>query len=202
MYVKLWMKKNFSTLRALNTVDDAIKLFFEKDIEIILIVRKNGTLLSSIRRDDLAILREYNSDDLLIDIFDPIEDFLYEDDLVEDVLLTMMETNYKILPVVDYDMQPVGIFGFHELIKAMVNITALNESGTKVIITLNDKPGELKKIVETISNNNLNILSMTTCKITENKRMLSIKLSLKDVNAVSSILDKNNIEYDGIYEEE
>lgn len=202
MYVKLWMKKIFSTLRAINTVDDAIKLFFEKDIEIVLIVRRNGTLLSSIRRDDIAILREYNSDDLLIDIFDPIEDFLYEDDLVEDALLTMMETNYKILPVVDYNMQPVGLFGFHELIKSMVDLTALDESGTKVIITLNDKPGELKNVVETISNNNLNILSMTTCKISDNKRMLSIKLSLKDVTAVSAILDKNNIEYDGIYEEE
>lgn len=202
MYVKLWMKKIFSTLRAINTVDDAIKLFFEKDIEIVLIVRRNGTLLSSIRRDDIAILREYNSDDLLIDIFDPIEDFLYEDDLVEDALLTMMETNYKILPVVDYNMQPVGLFGFRELIKSMVDLTALDESGTKVIITLNDKPGELKNVVETISNNNLNILSMTTCKISDNKRMLSIKLSLKDVTAVSAILDKNNIEYDGIYEEE
>jgi acetoin utilization protein AcuB len=42
---------------------------------------------------------------------------------------------------------------------------------------------------------------MTTCKITKNKRMLSIKLSLKDVNTISSILDNNNIEYDGIYEE-
>ncbi|WP_129408323.1 CBS domain-containing protein [Marinitoga lauensis] len=201
MYVKLWMRNKFETLRITNTVDDAIKLFFEKDIEIILITRKNGTLLSSIRREDIAILREYNSDDYLIDVFEPIEDFLYEDDLVEDVLLTMLETNYKILPVVDYDMKPVGLFGFHELIQAMVSITALDEPGTKVILTLNDKPGELRKIVETISNNELNILSMTTCKINENRRMLSIKLSLRDVNTVSIILDKNNIEYDGIYEE-
>ncbi|WGS65843.1 CBS domain-containing protein [Marinitoga aeolica] len=201
MYVKLWMRNKFETLRITNTVDDAIKLFFEKDIEIILIIRKNGTLLSSIRREDIAILREYNSDDYLIDVFEPIEDFLYEDDLVEDVLLTMLETNYKVLPVVDYDMKPVGLFGFHELIQAMVSITALDEVGTKVILTLNDKPGELRKIVETISNNKLNILSMTTCKINKDRRMLSIKLSLKDVNTVSTILDKNNIEYDGIYEE-
>ncbi|SHE56209.1 acetoin utilization protein AcuB [Marinitoga hydrogenitolerans DSM 16785] len=201
MYVKLWMKNSFNTLHATNTVDDAIKLFFEKDVEIVLIIRKNGTLLSSIRREDIAVLMEYNSEDPLIDVLDPIEDFLYEDDLVEDVLLTMLETNYKVLPVVDYDMKPVGLFGFHELIKAMVNITALNETGTKVILTLTDKPGELKKIVETISNNSLNILSMTTCKINKNRRMLSIKLSLKDVNIVSSILDENNIEYDGIYEE-
>jgi acetoin utilization protein AcuB len=195
------MKKNFKTLKITNTVDDAIKLFFEKDIEIILITRKNNTLLSAIRREDLAVLMEYNSDDYLIDVFEPIEDFLYEDDLVEDVLLTMLETDYKILPVVDYDMKPVGLFGFQELIKSMVSITALNEPGTKVILTLDDKPGELRKIVETISNNNLNILSMTTCKINENRRMLSIKLSIKDVNEVSYILDKCNIEYDGIYEE-
>lgn len=201
MYVKLWTKKNFERLSVENTIDDAIKLFFEKETDIILLTRKNGTLLSAIRKEDIAILREYDSDDLLIDVFEPIEDFLYEDDLVEDVLLTMLETNYKILPVVDYDMKPIGIFGVNELLKAMVNITALDEPGTKVIITLQDKPGEVKKIVETISNNNLNILSMTTCKITKNKRMLSIKLSLKDVNTISSILDNNNIEYDGIYEE-
>ncbi|KLO23389.1 MULTISPECIES: CBS domain-containing protein [unclassified Marinitoga] len=201
MYVKLWMKNKFETLQSTNTVDDAIKKFFEKDDEIVLILRKNGTLLSSIYRGDMAILQEYNSDDFLIDIFDPIEDFLYEDDLVEDVLLTMLETNYKVLPVVDYDMKPVGLFGFQELIRAMVNITALNEIGTKVILTLDDKPGELQKIVEVFSNNNLNILSMTTCKINSQRRMLSIKLSLKDVNTVSTILDKNNIEYDGIYEE-
>ncbi|MBM7558599.1 CBS domain-containing protein [Marinitoga litoralis] len=201
MYVKLWTKKIFERLSVENTIDDAIKLFFEKETDIILLTRKNGTLLSAIRKEDIAILREYDSDDLLIDVFEPIEDFLYEDDLVEDVLLTMLETNYKILPVVDYDMKPIGIFGVNELLKAMVNITALDEPGTKVIITLQDKPGEVKKIVETISNNNLNILSMTTCKITKNKRMLSIKLSLKDVNTISSILDNNNIEYDGIYEE-
>ncbi|KLO23654.1 hypothetical protein X275_02165 [Marinitoga sp. 1197] len=201
MYVKLWMKNKFETLQSTNTVDDAIKKFFEKDDEIVLILRKNGTLFSSIYRGDMAILQEYNSDDFLIDIFDPIEDFLYEDDLVEDVLLTMLETNYKVLPVVDYDMKPVGLFGFQELIRAMVNITALDEIGTKVILTLDDKPGELQKIVEVFSNNNLNILSMTTCKINSQRRMLSIKLSLKDVNTVSTILDKNNIEYDGIYEE-
>ncbi|KAF2955217.1 CBS domain-containing protein [Marinitoga sp. 38H-ov] len=201
MYVKLWTKRAFEKLSIENTIDDAIKMFFEKDIDIILLTRKNGTLLSAIRKEDIAVLREYDSDDLLIDVFEPIEDFLYEDDLVEDVLLTMLETNYKILPVVDYDMKPIGIFGINELLKAMVNITALDEPGTKVIITLHDKPGEVKKVVETISNNNLNILSMTTCKINSFKRMLSIKLSLKDVNAISSILDNNNIEYDGIYEE-
>ncbi|AEX85876.1 hypothetical protein XO10_07290 [Marinitoga sp. 1135] len=201
MYVKLWMRNDFKTLNIDDTIDDAIKLFFEKDIDIILILRKNGTLFSSIRKEDIAILREYDSDEFLINVFDPIEDFLYEDDLVEDVLLTMMETKFKVLPVVDYDMNPVGLFGFDEIISAMVNITALNEAGTKVILTLDDKPGQLKKIVETFSNNNLNILSMTTCKINKTRRMISVKLSLKDVNAVSNILDDNDIEYDGIYEE-
>jgi len=48
----------------------------------------------------------------------------------------------------------------------------------------------------------INVLSLMTAKISENKRMVSLKLGIKDINKISEILEDQEIEYEGIYEED
>jgi acetoin utilization protein AcuB len=99
-------------------------------------------------------------------------------------------------------MYPVGVFGLFEVLRAFKTISAMEEKGTRTIILIRDIPGELNKTLGIFASRNINVLSLMTAKISEEKRMVSLKLGIKDINKISDILDEENIEYEGIYEED
>ena len=77
----------------------------------------------------------------------------------------------------------------------------MDEAGTRAIIKIKDEPGELNKVLAVLPEK-INVLSLMTAKISENKRMVSLKLGIKDINKISEILEDQEIEYEGIYEED
>jgi acetoin utilization protein AcuB len=151
---------------------------------------------------DIEFLKTYEPNRKLIEILDPTDSFLFDDDLVEDALVIMLENRVKVLPVVDSELFPVGTFGFLELLKAFKTISAMDEAGTRAIIKIKDEPGELNKVLAVFAREKINVLSLMTAKISENKRMVSLKLGIKDINKISEILEDQEIEYEGIYEED
>jgi acetoin utilization protein AcuB len=99
-------------------------------------------------------------------------------------------------------MYPVGIFGFYEIVKAFRGLSSMEEDGTKIMLVRDDVPGELKKLLDIISKENINILSLMTHKIKKDKRIITLKINIKDVSFVSDLFDKNGIDYEAIFEEE
>jgi acetoin utilization protein AcuB len=77
----------------------------------------------------------------------------------------------------------------------------MDETGTRALIKINDVPGELNKVLSVFASRKINLLSLTTAKISDEKRMISLKLGIKNIDLISDILDEENIEYEGIYEE-
>lgn len=169
--------------------------------EFFIILRRDQTIYNIISRDNYYLTEE-NSDFRVDYLIDPIDFFLYDDDLVEDAIKIMYKNKIKILPVVDTEMFPLGTFAFYELIKSFKEVSALDEPGTKAIIVLDDIPGQLSNLLAVLSKENINILSLITSKINSNKRALSIKFNIKDVNYISDIFEKNDLEYETIFEEE
>ncbi|HOO75573.1 MAG TPA: CBS domain-containing protein [Tepiditoga sp.] len=201
MYINKWYNRDFKSVYYNRRISDIWNLLDDEDDSVI-ILREDNTLYNMVSREEIRSISSEISEKKLFEIFDPVDNFLYEDDLVEDALLLMLESKIKILPVVDNEMYPVGIFGIFEVLKAFRNVTSMDEPGTKVMMILDDKPGKLKNIIDILSKKNINILSLITNKIDDTTRMLTLKLDVKNVNFVSDLLENNSIEYEGIFEED
>jgi acetoin utilization protein AcuB len=183
------------------TVKDALELI-RKNKECVVILRHDNTLYNIIRYEDIEFLDDFEDNKEIYEILDPVDIFLYNDDLIEDAMLMMFENKVKIFPVVDHEMYPVGIFGFYEIIKAFRGLSSMEEDGAKIMLIRDDVPGELKKLLDIISKENINILSLMTHKIKKDKRIITLKINIKDVSFVSDLFDKNGIDYEAIFEEE
>jgi acetoin utilization protein AcuB len=201
MYVKNWFNKNFEYIYLNKTVKDALELI-RKNKECVVILRHDNTLYNIIRYEDIEFLDDFEDNKEIYEILDPVDIFLYNDDLIEDAMLMMFENKVKIFPVVDHEMYPVGIFGFYEIIKAFRGLSSMEEDGAKIMLIRDDVPGELKKLLDIISKENINILSLMTHKINNDKRIITLKINIKDVSFVSDLFDKNGIDYEAIFEEE
>jgi len=201
MYIKLWQNTHFAKIDYYETVQEAINKLISIGDSLV-VIRRDGTLYNLLSQMDIEFLKTYEPNRKLIEILDPTDSFLFDDDLVEDALVIMLENRVKVLPVVDSELFPVGTFGFFELLKAFKTISAMDEAGTRAIIKIKDEPGELNKVLAVFAREKINVLSLMTAKISENKRMVSLKLGIKDINKISEILEDQEIEYEGIYEED
>ncbi|PWJ86819.1 acetoin utilization protein AcuB [Oceanotoga teriensis] len=200
MYVRKWYSKSFHYVY----LNSTLREFYEKLSDLgdnIAILRNDNTLYNMITKEELEFLSKFDENMKLYEILDPVEYFLFDDDLVEDALNIMLENHIKVLPVVDSEMIPLGIFGFFEILRAFRSISAMDESGTKIILTRKDKPGQLNNILQLLAKEDINVLSLMTSKNVNSKRSITLKLDIQNVNIVSDIFEKNNIEYDAIFEE-
>jgi acetoin utilization protein AcuB len=201
MYVKNWFNKNFEYMYLNKTIKEILNLV-HKNRECVIILRHDNTLYNIIRYEDIEFLTDFDDNKEVYEILDPVDIFLYNDDLIEDAMLMMLENKVKIFPVVDHEMYPVGIFGFYEIIKAFRSLSSMEEDGTKIMLIRDDVPGELKRLLDIISKENINILSLMTHKISNNRRIITLKINKKDVSYVSDLFDKNGIDYEAIFKEE
>ncbi|PNR96556.1 acetoin utilization protein AcuB [Petrotoga olearia] len=200
MYVKIWQNEAFQTIE----YTESLQKVFDKissEEENLVVIRRDGTLYNLITLNDLTTFSSYDFDTKLIEILDPTDSFLFDTDLLEDALVLMLESRARILPVVDNEMHPVGVFGLFEVLKSFKTISAMDEAGTRAVIKIDDIPGELNKVLSIFANRKINLLSLMTAKISDKKRMISLKLGIKNIDLISDILDEENIEYEGIYEE-
>jgi len=72
-------------------------------------------------------------------------------DTLEDVLLLMHKSNKGALPVVDRDGKLKGIISRRDLIGAFINVLGIEEPGTLLCLVVEEKLGQMKKIVDAIT---------------------------------------------------
>jgi acetoin utilization protein AcuB len=72
-------------------------------------------------------------------------------DTLQDALLLMHKSHKGALPVVDRDGKLKGIISRRDLIRAFINVLGIEDPGTLLCIVVEDKLGEMKKIVDAIA---------------------------------------------------
>lgn len=72
-------------------------------------------------------------------------------DTLEDALLLMHKSNKGALPVVDRDGKLKGIISRRDLIRAFINVLGIEEPGTLLCLVVEEKLGQMKKIVDAIT---------------------------------------------------
>ncbi len=103
-------------------------------------------------------------------------------DTIEDALLQIQNMRVGAFPVVDDDGYLKGIISVRDLLRAFINVLGIEEPGTLLGILVEEKVGQLKKIVDTITEENISFGSILVSRHWE-----------KDMRAVFAYLLTNSV---------
>ena len=90
---------------------------------------------------------------------------------IQDALLIIQELRVGALPVVDKKGKLKGILSVRDLLRAFINVLGIGEPGTLLCILVEEKIGQLKRIVDIITEENISFGSILVARYwEENKR--------------------------------
>ncbi|SHH16143.1 CBS domain-containing protein [Thermosipho atlanticus] len=198
MNVKKWVITYFPTIKVNQNVGEALRKMREYACDYCIVLDENdkfeGVLYKSSIRD--SELEESVNNYVTFPDF-----YVVEDSNVEEAALMLIENRDQILPVVNNNAEVIGILTVQEVLEAFTELSAMDEPGTRIILELPDKPGELKRVIDVLANNKMNILSILTLK-DDGKRQVSIKVQCDDPETIANLLEIYEIHYTSIIEEE
>ena len=96
-----------------------------------------------------------------------VEDFMTRDpmaispeDTIQDALLQIQKMRVGAFPVVDHDGRLKGIISVRDLLRAFINVLGIEEPGALLGILVEEQVGQLKKIVDAITEENISFGSI------------------------------------------
>jgi acetoin utilization protein AcuB len=115
---------------------------------------------------------------------------------IQDAMLLIQSERIGALPVVDDEGKLKGIISIRDLLRAFINVMGIGEPGTLLGILVEEKVGELKKIVDAIVEENISLGSILAAKYwEEGKRAVFPYLFAMNVNPVKEKLKKMGFEF-------
>ncbi len=88
-------------------------------------------------------------------------------DTLEDALLMMQKMKVGAFPVVDQDGKLKGIISVRDLMRAFVTVLGLEEPGALIGIVVEDKLGQMKKVVDAITELRVSFGSVLVARVWE-----------------------------------
>lgn len=88
-------------------------------------------------------------------------------DTIQDALFLFHKKNFGALPVVVEQQKLVGIISVRDLLREFINVLGLEEPGTLLCIIVENKIGQMKKIVDAISEENISFGSVLVSRYWE-----------------------------------
>ena len=174
MLVKNWMNTSVITIDADDSMDSAIKLLKQHHIRMLPVMGKNK-LVGIVTDRDLK--RASASDATSLDIHElnyllsniKIRDIMTKDPITVPLDYTVEETaqillKHKIsgVPVVDDYGQMKGIITQSDLFRILISLTGVESKGIQFGIEVEDRPGSIKEITDTIRAHGGRLVSVLT----------------------------------------
>jgi len=88
-------------------------------------------------------------------------------DTIQDALLQIQEKRVGAFPVVDDNRKLKGIISVRDLLRAFTNVLGIGEPGTLLCILVTEEVGQLKKIVDAITEENISLGSILVARYWE-----------------------------------
>ena len=85
-------------------------------------------------------------------------------DTIEDALLQIQKMRVGAFPVVDEDGRLEGIISVRDLLRAFISVLGIEEPGTLLGILVEEKVGQLKRIVDAITEENISFGSILVAR--------------------------------------
>jgi len=110
---------------------------------------------------------------------------------IQDALLMIQNARVGALPVVDEEGILKGIISVRDLLRAFTNVLGIGEPGTLLCILVEEKVGQLKKIVDAITEENISFGSVLVARYWEkDKRVVFPYLLTQNIAHVKEKLKK------------
>ena len=178
------------------TIFDAQELLAKNKIRHLPIIDKDRRLVGIITDRDIRSALPYNSlmehsgekENERVSKF-KVKDIMTKDPIsispaytIQDALLLIQKSKVGALPVVDDDLKLTGIISVRDLLRAFINVLGIGEPGTLLCILVEEKIGQLKKIVDAITEENISFGSVLVARYwDENKRVVFTYLLTQNV---------------------
>ncbi|BFR49309.1 CBS domain-containing protein [Nitratidesulfovibrio sp. HK-II] len=175
MLIREWMTKDVITVTPDTSMMKASKILKENRIRRLPVVDAEGRLIGIVSDRDIkeaspskaTTLDMHELYYLLSEI--KVKDIMTRDpftvraeDTVETVALNMIEKRIGGLPVIDDGGKLVGIISDSDVFKVLITITGVRHGGVQFAFELENTPGTLKPIVDTLREHNARIISILT----------------------------------------
>jgi acetoin utilization protein AcuB len=109
---------------------------------------------------------------------------------IQDALLVIQNSKVGALPVVDDDGKLTGIISVRDLLRAFINVLGIGEPGTLLCILVEEKVGQLKKIVDAVTEENISFGSVLVARYwDEDKRAVFTYLLTNNVARVKKKIE-------------
>lgn len=202
MYINEKMSKNVVSVKADSLVSKAYQLMVETkhsklpvvDDENKLVGIITDRLIEEVNPHRATSLSEYEINHLLskIKVMEIMNTGVFkikENSFIEDAALIMKENKISFLPVINDDNKVSGIVSRTDVFKAFIDVLGIKATGTRISI----KSDKIAEIVSLISNENIEILSLTNVKLND-KSELVIKVSALELEKLMEKLKSNDYE--------
>ncbi|ODN29969.1 CBS domain-containing protein [Fervidobacterium thailandense] len=193
-----WVNTFFPKVKSTALISDALHEMRKYACDYCIVVDEDGKFEGLLHK---SIIKEVEMDEKVGDHVVFPDFYVVEDSTIEEAAMMLIENKETILPVVNSNSEVIGVLTIQEVLEAMTEIAAMDEPGIRINLTLPDRPGELKKVIDVLASNKINILSILTLKDNDS-RLVSIKVDSRDAESVAGILEVYEISYESIVEEE
>lgn len=111
-------------------------------------------------------------------------------DTIQDALLLIQQKRVGAFPVVDDQNRLVGIISVRDLLRAFINVLGIGEPGTLLCILVEEKVGQMKKIVDAVTEENISFGSILVARYWDkDKRAVFPYLLTQNVSTVKRKLE-------------
>ncbi len=178
MFVSETMATDLITVTPETTLATARKLMQEKIIRHLPVVDSAGKLVGIITDRDMRdaqpsslLSKEDYARTFELVMQHTVGEVMTRDPLtisvfytLQDTLLVMGKKKVGALPVIDEDGVLKGIMSTRDLLQSFVNIMGIGEPGTLLCILVKEQPGQMKKIIDIVTEENVSLGSVLVAK--------------------------------------
>ena len=209
MFVFEKMKTDLISVRPETTLAEAKALMQDNNFRHLPVVDGNDKLVGIITDRDMrdahpsSLLTEEAYQRTLAEVMQhPVEKIMTRDPItispyytLQDTLLVIGQKKVGALPVVDEEGHLKGIMSTRDLLQAFVNIMGINEPGTLLCILVTEKTGQLKRIVDIVTEENVSMGSVLVARDwAQEKRAIFPYLLTNNVMAIKKKLLEQGFE--------
>jgi acetoin utilization protein AcuB len=110
---------------------------------------------------------------------------------LQDAILLIEQKKVGAFPVVDDGHKLLGILSVRDLLRAFINVLGIGEPGTLLCVLVEERVGQLKKIVDIIAEENISCGSVLVARYwEEDKRAVFVYLLSQNVTRVKQRLEE------------
>ena len=178
MFVSERMATDVITIGPKDTIAEAKNKLSKGSIRHLPVVDSEGVVVGIVTDRDMrdampsTLIKKSNYEETVANIMnylvsdimtrDPITIYVYF--TIQDALMVIQRKKVGALPVIDEQRNLIGLLSTRDLLTAFVNVMGINEPGSLLCILVQDKPGQMKKIIDVVAQENISLGSVLTAK--------------------------------------